>query len=146
MEWNLAPSSAAVPPGPVEAARLGIRPVAVYFRHDSGRDLCALQAGGSRVGSGMGTETQTDQNWRAIFNDELAAWKAKSYADLRGALSGVCCVHYDREESGGRYQVEVQLLENRSDYVHVMFEVYEPRGWRALSTSFIRYADGRLDA
>ena len=95
----------------------------------------------------MGTEDQPDPHWRALFNDELATWKAKSYADLRAVLSGGCCVCYDREESGGLYQVEVQLLENRPDYVHVMFEVCGPRGWLAptLSTSFIRYADGRLD-
>jgi hypothetical protein len=90
---------------------------------------------------------QSDPNWRAVFSDELARWKAKSYADLRVALSDVCCVCYDREGPGGPYQVEVQLLENRPDYVHVMFGVCGPHGWlcRPLSTSFIRYADGRLD-
>jgi hypothetical protein len=96
----------------------------------------------------MGADDRTDPTWRAILDDELATWKARSYADLRAALSGVCCVCYDREESGGPYQVEVQLLENRSDYVHVKVEVCGPRGWLAptLSTSFIRHADGRLDA
>ena len=94
---------------------------------------------------------QSDPDWRAIFDDELARWKAKSYADLRVALSDViaqntCCVHYDREGPGGPYQVEVQPLENRPDYVHVMVAVCAPHGLvcRPLSESFIRYADGRL--
>lgn len=90
-----------------------------------------------------------DPTWRAIYESELAVWTARSYEDLRAALSGVCCVCYERPQAGDDHQVEVQLLENRPDYVHVMFSVCGPRGWvRApiLSTSFIRYADGRLDA
>ena len=92
---------------------------------------------------------QADPDWRAIFDDELARWKAKSYADLRVALSDViaqntCCVHYDREGPGGPYQVEVQPLENRPDYMHVLVAVFDRTGWGQLSESFIRYADGRL--
>jgi hypothetical protein len=52
---------------------------------------------------------RSDPDWRAITGDEVARWKAKSYADLRVALSEV--VAYDREGPGGPYQVEVQLLE-----------------------------------
>ena len=90
-------------------------------------------------------------SWRAIFDEEYAAWTEKSYGDLRVALSDVivqksCCVHYDRDGPGGTYQVEVQPLENRPDYLHVLVSVSEPSGWRSLSHSFIRYADGRLDA
>lgn len=89
---------------------------------------------------------KTDPNWRAAFDDEIAAWKARSYADLRAALSDE--ITYDREGPGGPYQVEVQLLENRPDYLHVLVSVCAPHGFicRPLSTSFIRYADGRLDA
>ena len=87
---------------------------------------------------------RSDPDWCAIAGDELARWKARSYADLRATLSDV--VAYDREGPGGPYQVEVQLLENRPDYVHVLVDVCAPHGLlcRPLSESFIRYADGRL--
>jgi hypothetical protein len=95
---------------------------------------------------------ESDPDWRAVFDDEVARWKAKSYADLRAALSGVivkqtCCVHYDREGPGGPYQVEVQPLEDRPDYLHALVTVCAPHRWlcRSLSESFIRHADGRLD-
>jgi hypothetical protein len=97
---------------------------------------------------------KTDPNWRAAFNDEIAAWKAKSYADLRAALSDEITydhadeITYDHEGPGGPYQVEVQLLENRPDYVHVLVSVCAPHGLvcRSISESVIRYADGRRDA
>ena len=95
--------------------------------------------------------SKSDPNWRAIFEEEYASWTTKSYEDLRVALAGVisgeeCCVHYDREGPGGTYQVEVQPVENQPDYLHVLVFVSEPSGWRSLSNSFIRHADGRLDA
>ena len=87
---------------------------------------------------------RSDPDWRAVADDELARWKARSYADLRAALSDV--VAYVREAPGGPYQVEVQLIENRPDYVHVLVDVCAPHGLlcRPLSESLIRYADGRL--
>src|SRR5438309_10127125 len=63
-------------------------------------------------------------DWCAIAGDEFARWKARSYADLRAALSDV--VAYDRDGPGAPYQVEVQLLENRHDYVHVPSYVCAP--------------------
>lgn len=57
-----------------------------------------------------------------------------------------CCVHYEREGPGGSYQVEVQPLEDRPDYLHVLVCVFEPTGWASLHEDFIRRADGRLDA
>lgn len=88
---------------------------------------------------------RSDPDWCAIAAQEFARWKARSYADLRAVLSDV--VAYAREGAGGPYQVEVQLLENRPDYVHVLVSVCAPHGLvcRPLSESFIRYADGRLD-
>ncbi len=87
---------------------------------------------------------RSDPDWLRVAADEVARWKAKSYADLRAALSDV--VAYDREEPGGPYQIEVQLLEDRADYVHVLVSVCAPHGFVCvpLSESFIRYADGRL--
>lgn len=95
---------------------------------------------------------RSDPNWRAVYDEELARWKAKSYADLQVALSDViardtCCVHYDREVPGGPYQIEVQLLENEPDYLHVLVSVCAPHGLicRPISGGFIRHADGRVD-
>ena len=86
----------------------------------------------------------TGPDLHAIAGEEVARWKARPYADLRALLSDV--VAYDREGPGGPYQVEVQLLENRPNYVHVSVAVCAPHGFvcRPLSESFIRYADGRL--
>ncbi len=86
--------------------------------------------------------------WRGMYREEYAKWIAKSYDDLRAELTGVCCVHYEREQSGDSYGVDVQLLENLPEYVHVALAVCGPKGWAgaSLSTSFIRYADGRIDA
>lgn len=88
--------------------------------------------------------------WRAIFAEELRVWQSKSYDELRNELSDVaaqktCCVHYEREQSGGTYQVEVQPLEFLPEYLHVFVAVFEPTGWRSISYDFIRHADGRLD-
>lgn len=88
----------------------------------------------------------TTPTWRAIFHAEFAVWTAKSYEELR-PLSGVCACE-DREGLGGPYHIEVQVLENLPDYVHVMINVYGPHGIAgpSIGTSFIRHADGRLDA
>jgi hypothetical protein len=83
-------------------------------------------------------QDQPDLDWRAIYDEELTRWKAKSYGELQAASSEViaqntCCVHYEREGQGGTYQVEVQALENEPDYFHVLVSVSEPSWWRALS-------------
>ena len=87
---------------------------------------------------------KNDPNWRAAFYDELARWKAKSYADLRAAFSGDSNISYERDGADG-YQVEVELLENQPDYLHVMVSVCAPRHGlvcRPICESFIRHADG----
>jgi len=91
---------------------------------------------------------RSDPDWRAVFDDELAHWKGRSYAELRAALSGQ--VSYEREGPRGPYQIEAELLENRADYVHALVSVCAPGSHlfglicRPLSESFIRYSDGRL--
>jgi hypothetical protein len=90
---------------------------------------------------------RSDPDWRAIFADEVARWKARSYAELRAVLSDG--VAYEREGPGGTYQIEMQLLEDRADYVHVLVSVCAPGSHvfglicRPLSESFIRYSDCR---
>ena len=111
----------------------------------TGNDVLNLDRTPSSVANVIKERDRSDPDWCAIAGDEFARWKARSYADLRAALSDV--VAYDREGPGGPYQVEVQLLENRPDYVHVLVAVCAPHGLvcRPLSESFIRHADGRLD-
>ena len=111
----------------------------------TGNDVLNLDRTPSSVANVIKGRDRSDPDWCAIAGDEFARWKARSYADLRAALSDV--VAYDREGPGGPYQVEVQLLENRPDYVHVLVAVCAPLGLvcRPLSESFIRHADGRLD-
>ena len=92
---------------------------------------------------------RSDPDWRAVFADELARWKARSYAELQTALSDD--VAYEREGPGGSYQIEAQLLENRAEYVHVLVSVCAPGSHRfglicsPLSETFICHSDGRLE-
>ncbi len=84
----------------------------------------------------------------AVFNAEWAEWTAKSYAELREAFAEVsagttCCINYLRGPDD-LYQVEVQPLEDRPGYLHVLVAVCAP--YDAVDRSFLRYADGRLDA
>ena len=90
------------------------------------------------------TRDRSDPDWRAAFTEELARWEQKSYAELRAALSDV--VGYERAGPVGPYQVEVQLLEDLPEYVHVAVDVCAPHGFLCvpISGSFIRYSDDRL--
>jgi hypothetical protein len=54
-----------------------------------------------------------------------------------------CCRNYVRGPDD-LYQVEVRPLEDQPDYLHVLVYVSAP--YDAVNRSFIRYADGRLDA
>ena len=83
-----------------------------------------------------------------VFDAEWAEWTAKSYAELREALADViagttCCINYTRGPDD-LYQVEVQPLESRPDYFHVLVSICAP--YDAVNRSFIRHAEGRLDA
>lgn len=96
----------------------------------------------------MSPEDDINADLSATLRDEYAAWTAKSYDELRETLADViaeetCCRHYSRGPDD-LYQVQVQPLENRPDYLHVFVSVSGPHG--GMSRSFIRYADGRLDA
>jgi hypothetical protein len=76
---------------------------------------------------------------------EVTRWSAKSYESLREQL----IQGHEECEAGAAYHLEVQLLENRADYVHVMVAVCsESAKWSCfhpLSTSFLVYRDGRVD-
>ncbi len=77
---------------------------------------------------------------------ELDKWAAESYDALRAKLGNgtyVCC------EPGSKYHLEVDLLENREDYVHVAVSVCSENARRSCfhptSTSFLVYRNGRVD-
>jgi len=81
-----------------------------------------------------------------FLHAEVDKWSAKSYEALGKDLRAG---DYERCEEGAEYHVEVSLLENCIDYVHVMVAVCSDKaGWSCfhpLSTSFLVYRDGRVD-
>ena len=77
---------------------------------------------------------------------EVDEWSAKPYATLRDELHQV----YNAErEAGFEYHVEVDLLEDRDEYLHVCVSVCSPQVrwscYHPLTTSFLVYRDGRVD-
>jgi hypothetical protein len=79
------------------------------------------------------------EQWQPVLDAEAKRWRAKSCTELTAELSNVKA--YEVELEGKRYQVEVQLLENTDEYVHVSVAVDDgsiPASFRPLSSSFIR--------
>jgi hypothetical protein len=79
------------------------------------------------------------------LEEELDKWSARSYESLRLELKG-----HDYDDPEGReHHVEVTLLEDGAEYVHVEISVCSAAvPWsciRPLSTSFLVYKDGRVD-
>ena len=78
------------------------------------------------------------EQWRPVLDAEIGKWSAKSCAELLAELTDVHC--YEIEFEGGKYQIEVQLLENTDKYLHVGVVVDDgsiPASFRPLSSSFI---------
>ncbi len=77
---------------------------------------------------------------------EIDKWSAKSYQSLRQELKDGNYTQADKEDE---YHVEVDLLEDRDDYVHVSVAVCSEKvPWSCihpLSRSFLVYRDGRVD-
>jgi hypothetical protein len=74
-----------------------------------------------------------------VLDAEVKKWSAKSCAELMHELSDTRA--YQVEFNGQKYTVEVQLLENTDEYVHVGIDVDDgslPASFRPLSSSFIR--------
>ena len=84
------------------------------------------------------------EQWRPVLETEVKKWSGKSCDELLAALLDVRA--YEVEFDGKRYQVEVQLLENTDQYVHVGVDVDDgslPASFRPLSDSFIRQKQNR---
>ena len=84
---------------------------------------------------------------RPYLDHEIAKWSAKSYQTLREELRDGNFA--DAANPSAEYHLEVDLLENRNDYVHVSVAVCSERvRWSCfhpLSRSFLVYRDGRVD-
>ena len=85
------------------------------------------------------------EDLRVYVEREVARWSAKSYDTLRQELREG---NYTECEPGAEYHLEVDLLENREDYVHVSVGICsEQVRWSCfhpLSASFVVYRDGRV--
>jgi len=79
------------------------------------------------------------ERWQAVLDAEIERWSARSYEELLAKLSEVQV--YEVEFDSKHYQVEVELLENRPDYLHVSISVDDgalPASIRPAMGSFIR--------
>lgn len=81
---------------------------------------------------------------RQCLRRELELWSAKPFATLIAELAGAAAYQVDEPQP---YQVEVQLLERTSGYVHVSIAVDDGglNAFAPLSTSFLAYRDGRVE-
>jgi hypothetical protein len=78
------------------------------------------------------------EEWRRVLEAEVRRRSAMSCDQLISALPDVQT--YEIEFESKKYQIEVELLENTDNYVHVGIAVDNGRFWRAmrpLSSSFI---------
>jgi hypothetical protein len=79
------------------------------------------------------------ERWQAVLDAEIERWSDKSYEELLSMLPEVQV--YEVEFDSRPHQVEVELLENRPDYVHVLISVDDgalPVSIRPATGSFIR--------
>jgi len=77
--------------------------------------------------------------WRPVLDQEINRWSQKSYDELRAELSDI--QNYQIEFESKAYQVEVELLENTPDYVHVDVRVDDgslPWSIAPLSADFVQ--------
>jgi hypothetical protein len=76
--------------------------------------------------------------WQKVLDAEIRHWSSMSCEQLIAELHDVRA--YQVEVESKQYQVEVQLLENTNDYVHVLVGVDDgslPASFAPLTQSFI---------
>jgi hypothetical protein len=79
------------------------------------------------------------EKWRKVLDSELKRWSALSCAQLASELQDLQA--YEVEFDDGTYQVEVEILENTGQYLHVMVSVDDgslPASIVPATHSFIR--------
>ena len=78
------------------------------------------------------------ERWQAVLEAEIKRWAEKSYDELLANLSEIQV--YEVELDSLPHQVEVELLENQPDYLHVFISVDDgslPASLRPATGSFI---------
>jgi hypothetical protein len=79
------------------------------------------------------------EEWRKVLESEMKRWSAKSCSQLISELHEPQA--YDVEFDSKKYQVEVELLENTEQYLHVSVAVDDgslPAYILPVTDSFIR--------
>lgn len=79
------------------------------------------------------------EEWKKVLDSEVERWTAKSIEQLLSELRWVQA--YEVDSDSKMYNVEVELLEDNSEYVHVMVSVNNgslPASILSSSRSFIR--------
>jgi hypothetical protein len=102
--------------------------------------LCVIVLCAAHIAAGR---SKVRKSWTPVLEAEVNLWFAKSCAELVSDLSDT--QNYQVMFESKRYQVEVELLENTTKYVHVMVGVDDgsmPASVRPLTTSFRRDKNG----
>ena len=79
------------------------------------------------------------EEWRKVLDSEVERWSAKSCEQLVSELRDMQV--YEVELDSKKYPVEVEILENTDEYVHVMVAVDDgglPASIWPLTNTFIR--------
>ncbi|MGB9456153.1 MAG: hypothetical protein WCB12_08930 [Bryobacteraceae bacterium] len=65
------------------------------------------------------------EEWKKVLDSEVERWTAKTYGELLSELREVQA--YGVEFDSKNYNVEVQLLENTEEYLHVLVGIDDGR-------------------
>lgn len=87
---------------------------------------------------GSGKRARLRKEWQPVLEAAVERWSALTYEQILSEIKGQEC--YQVECQGTQYNVEVQILENTKDYIHVAVSVDDgslPTSFRPLSESFI---------
>ena len=79
------------------------------------------------------------EQWRPVLEAETTRWKAKPWKRFVTDLTEE--QFYEVEFEGKKFQIEVQLLENTDEYIHVCVSVDDgslPASLSPMTASFIR--------
>jgi hypothetical protein len=79
------------------------------------------------------------EEWRKVLDSEVKRWSAMSCSQLVSELQNLQA--YEVEFDSKKYQVEVELLENTEQYLHVIVAVDDgglPASFLPLTHSFTR--------
>jgi hypothetical protein len=88
---------------------------------------------------GHETDMRRREQWRKVLDREVGRWSVLPYGELLSALATqqVYCVGFESKE----YQVELEILESTSGYIHLMISVDDgslPASILPVTHSFIR--------